>query len=247
VDHTAALLEHNALLVDAVAAADPELPIPTCPGWTIRALLTHVGRGDRWAAEIVRTGRFLPHRDAPDGRPPAEPREWLAASPRPLLDAVAADPAKEVWTFLGPRPAAWWVRRRLHETAVHLVDAVLATGGHPRLAPAVAADGLSEYLDLVAARPAGDEGGPLDPGATMHLHATDEGLGADGEWTVREEGGAVRWEHGHRERPAARRAAPPPGRRRAAAGVRRRRRAHTVAGAHRVLSGFRAARRPAGP
>jgi uncharacterized protein (TIGR03083 family) len=194
VDHTAALLEHNALLVDAVTAADPELPVPTCPGWTVRHLLTHVGRGDRWAAEIVRTGGPVEMRAVPEGRPPAEPGEWLAASPRLLVDAVAADPAKEVWTFLGPQPAQWWVRRRLHETTVHLADAVIAGGGRPRLAPVVAADGLSEWLDLVVTREAG---GQLDPGTSLHLHAVDEGLGADGEWTIREDAGRVRWEHGH--------------------------------------------------
>jgi uncharacterized protein (TIGR03083 family) len=194
VDHAAALLEHNALLADAVGAADPGLPVPTCPGWTVRDLLTHVGRGDRWAAEIVRTGEPLEFRDVPDGRPGDDAGAWLAASPRTLLDAVAADPGKQVWTFLGPRPAAWWVRRRLHESTVHLADAVLAAGGDPALAPAVAADGLSEWLDLVVARTGG---APLDPGATMHLHATDEGLGHDGEWMVVEEAGAVRWEHGH--------------------------------------------------
>lgn len=194
VDHATALLEHNALLADAVAAVDPGLPVPTCPGWTIRHLLTHVGRGDRWAAEIVRTGGVVEMRAVPDGRPPEQPRAWLEASPRLLVDAVAVDPVKPVWTFLGPRPAAWWVRRRLHETTVHLADAVLATGGRPPLAPAVAADGLSEWLDLVATREAG---GQLDPGTSLHLHATDEGLGAAGEWTVRADGGGVRWEHGH--------------------------------------------------
>lgn len=187
VDHAAALLEHNALLVEATTAVDPELAVPTCPGWTVRNLLTHVGRGDRWAAEIVRTGRPVELRSVPDGKPPAEPGEWLAASPRLLLDAVAVDPAKPVWTFLGPRPAAWWIRRRLHESTVHWADAVLAAGSHPELAPAVAVDGLSEWLDLVTSREAGS---PLDPGTTLHLHATD---GSGGEWMITEEG----WAPGH--------------------------------------------------
>jgi hypothetical protein len=37
----------------------------------------------------------------------------------------------------------------------------------------------------------------LPDGATLHLHATDDGLGAGGEWLVRAEGGRVAWEHGH--------------------------------------------------
>ena len=195
-DPTTALLEHNARLVDLAATADPGRAVPTCPGWTVRQLFTHVGRGDRWAAEIVRTGGPVELRAVPDGKPGADLGGWLAASPRLLVDAVAADPAKPVWTFLGPRPAAWWVRRRLHESTVHWADGVLATGGHPVLDPAVAADGVSEWLDLLAARTPGADA-PLDPGVVLHLHATDGDPGA-GEWTVTgTDDGAVRWEHGH--------------------------------------------------
>ena len=32
---------------------DLERPVPTCPGWTLRQLATHLGRGHRWAAQIV--------------------------------------------------------------------------------------------------------------------------------------------------------------------------------------------------
>ena len=31
----------------------------------------------------------------------------------------------------------------------------------------------------------------------MHLHATDPGLGAAGEWTVRAEENRISWSHGH--------------------------------------------------
>ena len=34
---------------------DLERPVPTCPGWAFRQLATHVGRGHRWAAQIVAT------------------------------------------------------------------------------------------------------------------------------------------------------------------------------------------------
>jgi hypothetical protein len=36
-------------------------------------------------------------------------------------------------------------------------------------------------------------------GQTLHLHATDGGLGADGEWFVRRTPSGVVWEHGHRK------------------------------------------------
>jgi uncharacterized protein (TIGR03083 family) len=201
VDHAAALIEQNSALGDTVRGADWSAPVPTCPDWTIRQLVPHVGRGDRWAAAIVeqRSDTYVDTRSVPDGKPPADVEgalTWLQAGARQLLDAVAASgPATEVWTFTGPKPSAWWIRRRLHEATVHRADAAIAAGVPYELAPGLAADGVSEWLGLLAARKA--DPAPLDPGVTLHLHATDEGLAEQGEWLIRGGEGGVTWEHGH--------------------------------------------------
>jgi uncharacterized protein (TIGR03083 family) len=169
----------------------------------LRKLVTHVGRGDRWAATIVRerSDRFVDTRTVAGGRPPDDQNgtaEWLRAGAAELLAAVAATGADvPVWTFTGPQPARWWIRRRLHEATVHRADAVLALGADYELAAAVAADGVSEWLGLLAARPVRDAPPPLDAGVTMHLHATDDGLGPAGEWLVRGVAEGISWEHGH--------------------------------------------------
>jgi uncharacterized protein (TIGR03083 family) len=197
-DLPAALLEQNRALAELVGDADLDISVPTCPNWTLRQLVTHVGRGDRWAARIVseRADACLDPRSVPDGKPPAEPGEWLLGGARLLVDAVEeAGGQAPVWTFLGPRPAAWWVRRRLYEVAVHRADAALAVGAPFTLPAEVAADGVSEWLSMLAARPRPEP--PLEDGATMHLHATDDGLGAAGEWMVRRDGAGVGWEPGH--------------------------------------------------
>jgi uncharacterized protein (TIGR03083 family) len=203
VDPAAALIEQNRLLAELYRTADPETDVPTCPGWTLRKLATHVGRGDRWAATIVRerSGTYVDIRTVAGGRPPSDQdgvAAWLGAGVEELLTAVAgvgADTA--VWTFVGPQPAAWWIRRRLHEATVHRADAALAVGGDYQLPAELAADGLSEWLDLVAARPAASGPTPLAIGQTLHLHATDVELGEPGEWLVHGDGSAVNWEHGH--------------------------------------------------
>src|SRR5206468_10595669 len=59
------------------------------------------------------------------------------------------------------------------------------------------ADGISEWLDILTSREIPDDGPVLPDDATLHLHATDDGLGAAGEWLVRSERGRVAWEHGH--------------------------------------------------
>jgi uncharacterized protein (TIGR03083 family) len=197
------LVAENGRLGELLRTADPETPVPTCPGWGLRQLLTHVGRGDRWAATIVRerADARVDIRTVPDGKPPAATDaavDWLADSARLLLDAVAVTGSEvPVWTFTGPKPAAWWIRRRLHESTVHRADAAIALGVPYEIEAELAADGVSEWLDLLTARSVPDEGPALPDSATLHLHATDDGLGKVGEWLVRSQGGRVVWEHGH--------------------------------------------------
>lgn len=195
VDHAAALIGQNRLLGELIRDADPATPVPTCPGWTLQQLVRHVGRGHRWAATMVRerATTATDPRTVAGGKPPGDVVAWLHDCAADVIDAVAATGAEvPVWTFTGPQPAAWWVPRRLHEETVHRADAALALHVPVDLTPELAADGLSEWLDLVAARPP-----VLEPGATLHLHATDPALGAAGEWMIRGGEEHITWEHGH--------------------------------------------------
>ena len=117
-----------------VRTCDPSTLVPTCPGWTVRELFHHVGRGHRWAAEIVATRavaapdpRFVPEASrlarAPAGLIGSSmgPRCWLTQSP-------ARDPTRQCGRSSGPRPAWWWLRRRAFDTLIHAVDAAMAQG-----------------------------------------------------------------------------------------------------------------------
>ncbi|MBN9110671.1 MAG: maleylpyruvate isomerase family mycothiol-dependent enzyme [Pseudonocardia sp.] len=197
------LFEENVLFADLVRDSDPDLPVPTCPEWTMRKLGAHVGRGDRWAAAIVatRATEAVDPRTVADGKAPLPADEfgaWMRGGVAALAEAVENVGADTpVWTFTGPKPAAWWLRRRLHEQTVHRADAAIAVGASFDIAPVLAADGLSEWLDLLTERPG--RGGPmLSDGATMHLHSHDaDGLGSAGEWVVRPDGDSISWGHGH--------------------------------------------------
>ncbi|OBG28475.1 maleylpyruvate isomerase family mycothiol-dependent enzyme [Mycobacterium sp. E3198] len=203
-DYAAAFLAENRAFAELFRGADESAPVPTCPGWTLTQLMRHVGRGDRWAAQIVRDRleEYLDPRAVEGGKPPpdlADAISWLQGGAQRLLDAVELTGVETpVWTFLGTRPANWWVRRRLHETAVHRADAALATGTEFTLDAEIAADAITEWLERVAIQ-AGAEGAPLplEDGDTLHLHATDAGLGDAGEWTMRVAGGAIAWSHDH--------------------------------------------------
>jgi uncharacterized protein (TIGR03083 family) len=172
--------------------------VPTCPGWTLLQLLRHVGRGDRWAAQIIadRADASLDPRLVREGRPPADVPgtiRWLSQSPLTLLAAVdAIGPGTEVSTFVGPKPAAWWVRRRLHEATVHRADAAIALGIPYELSAELAADGISEWLGRLADEQALGQPPSLPAGASLALRATDQDL-TESSWNVLGSSGGVQW------------------------------------------------------
>jgi len=96
-------------LAEILGEYDLSLPIPTCPEWTLRQLVTHVGRAHRWAAEITRTrsDAFIPFREVPDGKLPdgrAEQCAWLRAGAARIVDAVGEAGSDHVWSFTGLVP-----------------------------------------------------------------------------------------------------------------------------------------------
>jgi len=175
-----------ALPVDAL-----DRPVPSCPGWTVEDLVSHVGRVHRWAARHLAAAPGQPER-GPRSDPPAGPSilDWYQAS----LDLLLAEldrhhPDEPVHSFIGPATAAFWARRQAHELAVHRWDADAALGDEPTpIAAPLAADGVDEWLSVFVPRflARRDEPVPAElVGASVHLHGTDEGQTEPAEWLLR--------------------------------------------------------------
>jgi uncharacterized protein (TIGR03083 family) len=198
----AEVVSSTATLAEVAGGADPTARVPTCPDWTLRQLITHVGRAHRWATAMVTTqaAEPIPFREVPDGRLPDDPAErpgWLRRGASGLGEAVRGAGTGQVWTHLGIGPASYWARRMAHETAVHRADAQLTVGTRPVIDPAIAADGIDEWLGIASGGLA-EPGRPelLPAGKVLHLHVTDDGVG--GEWLIRggPDGISVRTGHG---------------------------------------------------
>jgi uncharacterized protein (TIGR03083 family) len=191
-----------ARLADIASTHDPDLPVPTCPDWTLRELATHVGRVHRWAAEIVttRAAERIPFDAAPDGKYPADQAEraaWLNAGAGRVIAAITAAGDEPVWAFGRLAPASFWARRQSHESMVHRADAELAVGADVVLDADLAADGIDEWIASVTDpryRQRGDGSGALPVGAALAVRATAPGPA--GEWLIRSTGTGLRVEHG---------------------------------------------------
>jgi uncharacterized protein (TIGR03083 family) len=192
----------TATLAGLIDGAGLTRPVPTCPEWTMRQLVTHVGRAHRWATAIVatRAAEPIPFREVPDGKLPPDQREqvdWLNSGAAGLVATVQAAGDERVWTHNGPGPARYWARRMAHETAIHRADGQIAMGQRPQIDPVTAADGIDEFLGFLAAPGDGGDRPALAglQGKLLHVHVTGEG--ATGEWMIRPGASGIAVETGH--------------------------------------------------
>lgn len=172
-DYLPVLRELTGAFATRLRTGDPAAKVPDCGDWTLADLGTHLGNVHRWAATVVTTGEAQPQ-NFEDGSGGAV---WYAESAQLLLDALeAADPEDPCWHFGGTeKTKAFWFRRQVHETAVHLAD----SGSDHVLGPAVAADGVDEVLGVMLPRVTRWHAVPRLPGP-VSLRATDTG----DVWTV---------------------------------------------------------------
>lgn len=181
-DHLALLAGLTGKFAEELEHGHLDAPIAACPGWTLADLGEHLRSIHLWTAHAVTEG-------SPDGTPApgSLERDELVDGYRRaaghLVDVLASTPEDApTWAF-GPKPhvAAFWRRRQVHETSVHLYDALAA--GHRAAswspAPDVAWDGVDEVATVFYPRLVRQERTTPVAG-TLRLTATDlDGLPID--------------------------------------------------------------------
>jgi uncharacterized protein (TIGR03083 family) len=155
-----ALASEGARMADAAARADPAAPVPTCPEWSLRDLVRHLGGVHRWATAFVAGQRREAWDASLDDLVHTWPDDdelvtWFRRGHAALVAALAAASDElECWTFFSaPTPRAFWARRQAHETAIHRVDTEMVAGRTPApCATTFAADGVDEFLTAFVPR-----------------------------------------------------------------------------------------------
>ena len=186
----AALRADSPALQDAVAQAGPDATVPSCPGWTVGALVEHLTGVLHFVRETTPRGVTTHPQAAPVVQPSPSWDEALDRLRRELtgtietLEALEADFPAWNWAPQA-KNAGFWHRRMAHEVSVHRWDAEAAAGRPVPIETKLAADGVSEVLDTWL--PAGKRQGPTDLHGVAHLTASDAGY----EWFVRLRGAGV--------------------------------------------------------
>lgn len=161
--------------------------VPTCPGWDVDALVRHVCR------VYTTAGHLLAHRitQRPEqfpAVPEGEPLQVLEALLDELVTALGeTEPDTPIYVWAdGVEPtAAFWARRMAHESSVHRFDAQMAHAMAQPIDAELAADGLDELVDVLAAGIYGRHG-VTGPQGTVQLLSSD-----DGSWCLGLEPGSV--------------------------------------------------------
>lgn len=209
-DYCSAIVGQTDALCADIEGADLTRPVPSCPGWNVGQVLRHLGGGQRWAADMVRTqaSERLPDHHFRDLSAFATEDArvvgpWLAERAVELADALRTagpDGPVDTWPIPGGS-VKFYARRFTHETAIHRADAVLALGLPFAIEQPIALDAIDEWMEL-GALPMHFEIHPsmrdlLGPGRTLHLHATDTPPEVGAEWVVDLTGEALAWRRAH--------------------------------------------------
>lgn len=135
-----------------------EVPVPSCPDWSLRDLVEHLTRVHRfWAAAVAAGPSEKPPTVAPaEGDVSADSLDSSAAATKDLIRALrTAGPAVNCWTWWAgseiPMTTGTVARHQVHEAAVHAFDAQLAAGTPQPIPAAVALDGIAEFITLTYA------------------------------------------------------------------------------------------------
>lgn len=178
-DHLDALHRGAGAFLAAVAG-NLDRPVPSCPQWDVADLAGHIGQVWQWAAAVVESGGRADWGDVPAGSSEDALLSWVEEQAARLQGALgAADPDTDCWTFGLPRTRRFWFRRQALETALHLWDAQHACGHPEAMDPALAADGVDEFLTVMVPRGLRRKAGDW-AGESVHLHRTDGGGGGGG-------------------------------------------------------------------
>lgn len=154
----------GARLSSLARTTDLDAPVPTCPGWSLRDLVSH-------CADVYAHKRLVLQL----GRAPSEHERAAARSGHGsaggsdegvlqhhdaelaglLADLERVGPDTQTWTwFPGETSTGFWFRRMAQEALVHRVDGELAAGLDVGPVDSVlAADGIDEVLSWFAGHP----------------------------------------------------------------------------------------------
>ena len=138
-------------LAEVAAAGDLSAPIPSCPGWDVRACVAHTGGVFNHKVACIRQRRAVSDDEVErEPAPDVDPVAWYTRALEGLLTELRAhstdDPAY-TWSP-ADQTVGFWYRRMAQEVAVHRLDVEDGRGTPTPIDAELAVDGIDEVLDV---------------------------------------------------------------------------------------------------
>jgi uncharacterized protein (TIGR03083 family) len=185
-DAVGAIAAQSRRLADVVGSSDLDARVPTTPKWALRDLAHHIGTVQwYWSANV----RAKNPEERSGGSLTELPLDsdlvaWLGWCTYGLLSALReAGPDAPCWAWWDdptPHTAGAVARHQAQEAAVHRWDAEGSVGSPTPLPPALATDGVPEFIEVMV----GTDVTALRGAVTLHALDTggswQVGAGADG-------------------------------------------------------------------
>ncbi|GAA2790028.1 maleylpyruvate isomerase family mycothiol-dependent enzyme [Crossiella cryophila] len=177
IDYPAVAAAQIAAITAAVRRPDVlDLPVPSCPGWTVTELLTHAGEVCVWWTHALAEGGLEPEEEVVQAMatPGADLLGWWEARSAALVEVLrTTSPEAVAWCWWRDEErapvaeVAGWVA---HELLTHRWDAENAVGTAAPVPAELGVAGIAEFaLRMLPAQ----EASWAESTGLIRLHATD--------------------------------------------------------------------------
>lgn len=142
----------SARIADLVNEQNASTVVPSCPDWTLRELVIHLGEVHEWWAANIREANPEKHWEGVRTKPasPESSVDWFRAQTAALVSAISeSELGSPCWTWWeAPRTLEAVARHQVQEAEIHRWDAENAVGEPNPIPLEISVDGISEFLSV---------------------------------------------------------------------------------------------------